>query len=123
MTMTGTVTILPVAHTITGSGPITIAAPIMQTITIGDLVSIAPDGKITYGANYTPDAAAKQFWNAMGHRRAVTEAAADMLAALQEIVAHVSDPANAHHQLGAFALGQRIADARTAIAKATGSVP
>jgi hypothetical protein len=32
---------------------------------LGDLVSINRDGTLTYGPNYTPDTAAKSFWEAM----------------------------------------------------------
>lgn len=32
------------------------------------LVPVAPDGKITYGPHYTPDAAAKVFWESVAHR-------------------------------------------------------
>jgi hypothetical protein len=47
------------------------------------------------------------------------DAAPAMLLALQEIVAQVTNPANAEHTLGAFAHGARIADAVAAIAEAT----
>jgi hypothetical protein len=30
------------------------------------LVTIRPDGTIEYGPNYTPDVAAKAFWDAIG---------------------------------------------------------
>ncbi len=51
------------------------------------LVTIRPDGKIEYGPNYTPDAAAKVMWDAFGFHRALYHAAPDMLAALQAFVA------------------------------------
>lgn len=43
-------------------------APILTIAATGEeLVRIGPDGKITYGANYTPDEAAKAFWSAVVH--------------------------------------------------------
>lgn len=33
------------------------------------IVTIRPDGSIEYGEGYTPDAAAKAFWDAMGYER------------------------------------------------------
>jgi len=33
------------------------------------LVTIKPDGEIVYGEGYTPDAAAKAFWDALGYER------------------------------------------------------
>lgn len=37
-----------------------------RAFVIGDLVTITlKDGSLTYGPNYTPDAAAKKFWEAM----------------------------------------------------------
>lgn len=35
----------------------------------GPLVTIRPDGTIEYGENYTPDAAAAAFWEAIGRGR------------------------------------------------------
>jgi hypothetical protein len=42
---------------------------IRPSIMIGSLVTIRPDGTIEYGPNYTPDAAAKVFWDAIGLER------------------------------------------------------
>ncbi len=40
------------------------------TIRVGKtMVTIRPDGTIEYGEGYTPDAAAKAFWDAMGLER------------------------------------------------------
>jgi hypothetical protein len=36
---------------------------------IGQLVTIRPNGEIEYGKDYTPDAAAKAFWDAIGLER------------------------------------------------------
>lgn len=47
-------------------------------------------------------------------------AAPELLDVLTRMVDQISDPLNAEHQLGAFVLGARIAEARAAIAKATG---
>lgn len=33
------------------------------------MVIIHPDGRIEYGEGYTPDAAAKIFWDALGYER------------------------------------------------------
>ena len=41
-----------------------------MTIRVGKTyVVIKPDGKIEYGEDYTPDAAAKAFWDAVGVER------------------------------------------------------
>lgn len=37
------------------------------------LVTIRPDGTIEYGEGYTPDTAAKAFWDAMGYERTQRE--------------------------------------------------
>lgn len=48
-------------------------------------------------------------------------AAPDMLDVLTLMVEQITDPANADHTLNAFSYGARIAEARAAIAKATGA--
>ncbi|REE61472.1 hypothetical protein BX257_4051 [Streptomyces sp. 3212.3] len=50
-------------------GTVTIAEPPPPTIVIGQLVAIHPDGRLEYGPDYTPDAAARAFWEAMAARR------------------------------------------------------
>ncbi len=39
-----------------------------SAFTIGTIVTIGYDGKLTYGPDYSPDAAAEQFWQAMARR-------------------------------------------------------
>lgn len=40
------------------------------TVSVGKTyVTIKPDGEIVYGEGYTPDAAAKAFWDALGYER------------------------------------------------------
>lgn len=51
-----------------------VAEPAPMAITIqagsrGAMVTIQPDGSIEYGQGYTPDAAAKIFWDAVGLER------------------------------------------------------
>lgn len=40
-----------------------------SSITIGNYVTLRPNGTIEYGKNYTPDVAAKAFWDAVGIER------------------------------------------------------
>ena len=42
---------------------------IRPSLTISGLVTIRPDGSIEYGKDYTPDATAKAFWDAVGLER------------------------------------------------------
>ena len=46
------------------TGDIRIMGPKQETI-----VSISPEGTITYGEGYTPDLAAVAFWQALGYER------------------------------------------------------
>ncbi|TAM15929.1 MAG: hypothetical protein EPN65_16580 [Pandoraea sp.] len=48
-------------------------------------------------------------------------AAPELLDALVQMVEQISEPLNAEHTLGAFVYGASIAEARAAIAKATGA--
>lgn len=86
------------------------------------LVTIKPDGSIEYGPNYTPDATAKAMWEAMGFRRALYEAAPEMLAALKAItdlycrLAASGDCGNWNPDEDA-----EVIQAKAAISKATGN--
>lgn len=93
----------------------TIASNIKPSLNIMGLVTIKPDGKIEYHEGYTPDAAAKALWESFGYRRALYEAAPDMLAALQRVELFLADIAPE-----APNTGLRVA-IRSAIQKATGS--
>ncbi len=62
-------TMSPNNWTINGSS-IGVSQPEQQNLSIGGLVTIHPDGTIEYGPGYTPDAAAKVFWQAIGEQRA-----------------------------------------------------
>ncbi len=50
-------------------GSFTIKELVPPSFTIANLVTIRPDGTIEYGEGYTPDAAAKEFWDAIGLER------------------------------------------------------
>ena len=61
-----------------------------NTTTIHPLVTIKPDGVIEYSPDYTPDAAAKIFWEALGNsmpedRKRVGELTEELAAAKAEI--------------------------------------
>ncbi len=97
----------------------TIAWTVKPSLNVLSLVTIHPDGKIEYHEGYTPDAAAKAMWDAMGFRRALYEAAPDMLAALEELIR----AAVAESDLTGNPSSRLIASlgaARSAHAKATG---
>ena len=49
------------------------------------MVSVGYDGTLTYGESYTPDAAAKTFWEAVGHT-APMKRIAELEAALKPII-------------------------------------
>lgn len=96
------------------------------------MVTIRPNGTIEYGANYTPDAAAKILWEAVGFRRALYEAAPELLAALLPFE-ELADEGNHDqpddtkvvvHAGRSFCYGLTLADlrrVRAVIAKATGA--
>lgn len=76
---------------ITGTDTITFQQPSPQEMTFTlARVSIRKDGKLTYHEGYEPDAAARQFWEAVARNAPygpLSKAAPEMLAALQ-LVAH-----------------------------------
>lgn len=51
------------------SGSVSIGAFGPPSIVISNLVTIKPDGTIVYGPNYTPDEAARVFWEALGRAK------------------------------------------------------
>ncbi len=69
-----------------------------SSITIQSLVTIKPNGVIEYGPNYTPDAAAKAFWEALGNsmpedRKRIAELMTKFAAAKAELAACREDAA------------------------------
>jgi len=87
------------------------------------LVKIYADGTIEYGEGYTPDEAAKTFWNAIAYHHPLREqtllehAAPDMLNVLHRINANFSRLQSTDEEADIF----KAIDA--AIAKATGKTP
>ena len=79
-------------YTVTGRqlAEVSIRSPVLQgsiaicTAAGKALVTIKPDGVIEYGEDYSPDAAAKIFWEAIGfyHPSRLERAVPDMYAAL-----------------------------------------
>ncbi|MFJ4926815.1 hypothetical protein [Streptomyces sp. NPDC088736] len=58
---------------------VTLAPPRDDIQILGDgvpLVTIHPDGTLTYGPGYTPDEAARRFWDALRHLAPATQATA-----------------------------------------------
>jgi hypothetical protein len=55
------------------------------------LVRIGPDGTLTYGDDYTPDEAAKAFWEAMARRRVDYEQRLVFLAQIENLMARVGE--------------------------------
>ena len=57
----------------------------------GVLVRIAADGTLTYGPEYTPDEAAKMFWEALARRRADYEERLVFLAHVEKLLARIGE--------------------------------
>ena len=57
----------------------------------GVLVAIAPNGTLTYGPNYTPDEAAKMFWEALARRRTDYEQRLVFITHVEKLLARVGE--------------------------------
>ena len=55
------------------------------------LVTIAKDGTLTYGPGYTPDAAAKMFWEALAKRRDDYEERLVFITHIEKLMARIGE--------------------------------
>jgi len=55
------------------------------------LLTIGPDGTLTYGPGYTPDEAAKMFWEALARRRTDYEERLVFIAHVEKLLARIGE--------------------------------